>query len=533
MNRTRNALVALALLGGFVVPVLYHAPQARADDDEKELKKARKAVKKNMKKLLKAADELEKAKERLRITSVKEEQKREEIGAQIDQLRAVCFQTIEDVRKADDDKAAEYLCEFATTVRDEDVYERVVDELYRLEHKESIDWMVGVLNHEDKGKRGEENVWKLQILCANALAGVEGEDIDQAFARILEHGTNAPVVNAVVQKARDRKAPIVIKGLIDLLGRVEAKGGWEYYTVRQVLTSITGEDFFTKEKWANYWAKVENGWDPSKKGETQEAATRERGPQETIPTFFGSEIESNRMMFVIDSSGSMQMTDKPKDSDMSDADYRAADPDSDAIKANKRMERAKRETMNAIKALQPTQRFNVIDFDSGAHKWQENLVDATEANKEAAVEWIKGSIVDSGGTYTDVALELAFSDPEVDTIYLLSDGAPFQKIGNPAPRDEWPKDANGKTDDNQPVAGEQQIQFAGEMITKILDYVRFENRFRHVKIFTFGMDGPGVWHKKWPQPRPVTLPTDARWLSTLSNFMRELAAITGGEYRSI
>ena len=533
MNRTRNALLALALIGVFAAPFLADAPEARADDESKELKKARKDVKKNMKRLLKASEELEKTKERRRTTSYKETEKLEALAEQIDQIRSVCFDQLQKVREADDEKAAEYLFEFATEVPDHDLYERLVDELYRFERKESIDWMVEVLG-EKESRKNRETLWKHKILAATALAGVEGDDISAAFAEILEKGTNPLVVNVVVEKSRERESPVVIKALIELLGRVEAQGGWEYFKVRQVLTALTGEDFFTKEKWDTYWAKVENGWDPTKKGETQEAATRERGAgAETIPTFFGSEIESNRLMFVIDSSGSMQMTDKPSDWEGTDEEFRTADPDSEAVKATKRMNRAKRELCNAIQALQETQKFNVIDFDSGARKWQENLVPATPANKQAAVEWVDGSVVDQGGTYTDQAIEKAFSDPEVDTIYLLSDGAPYEKVGNPAPREEWPKDANGKVDENQPVAGEQQVLFAKEMIDEILGFVRFENRFRRVKIYTFGMDGPGVWHKKWPQPRPMTLPTDSRWLSTLSNFMRELAAITGGEYRSI
>jgi hypothetical protein len=447
------------------------------------------------------------------------------------------MQQIEKVREADSEKAAESLLAYAVQVRDHDVFERARDEILRFEKTETVEYLVELLNAAAEGKkkrrRGSEDAWKKQILAGEALAGIEGEDIDQAFANVIERGTNPPLVNAIVEGARSRQSPLIIKALIELLGRVEEQGGWEYFRVRQVLTDLTGEDFFTKEKWDTYWAKVENGWDPSKKGETKEAATRERGPQETIPTFFGSEIESNRLIFVIDSSGSMTMTDKPADWEGTDEEFRAANPDEEPVKSLSRMARAKNETINAIKNLQPTQKFNIIDFDSGAHKWMENLVFATDANKQAAIAWVDGSIVDSGGTYTDVAMELAFSDPEVDTIYLLSDGAPLQKIGNPAPRDEWPKDENGKVKENEPVAGEQQILFAKEMIDKILDFVRFENRFRKVKIYTFGMDGPGVWHKKWTQPRPMTLPTDARWLSTLSNFMRELAAIGNGEYRSI
>ena len=79
--------------------------------------------------------------------------------------------------------------------------------------------------------------------------------------------------------------------------------------------------------------------------------------------------------------------------------------------------------------------FDIIAFNHAVLQWQPKMVQATEANKELAYAWIR-DMAPSGSTFIDGALRLGFKmagmgaydkaypGVAVDTIILLSDGAP-------------------------------------------------------------------------------------------------------------
>lgn len=536
MARTRTLLLPLVL-------ALVAVPLARTSagpDEDAELKKARKELKKNagkLQKMCKALDDLVVETRRISVTREADKKKKQE--EQCEELRRSALEVAIQVGAADNQDAAEFLLPWTMTVVDQALYEKGRDLLGRFTEagaqKVLLEALVGDLVEEGKKKKkskDEQGQLHLRCLVAEVCEVLSGEAVAGALATVIEKESNLVLVNAAVKAAANKEDKRVVTALIGLLGRIEKAGGWEYFSVRGALLKLTGEDFLTHERWSEWWKQNEAGFDFAKKGQKTELGTRERKAEEKPPLFFGSEIQSNRLCFVIDCSGSMQMTDRPPEHALQPADFEKADPDSAEIKALQRIERAKHNLVEAIKNLLPTQKFNVINYSSGVANWQPAVVDATEANKAAAIKYVEGLRAD-GGTYTDDALKRAFSDPLVDTIYLLSDGAPLKKIGSSEKVENWPKTPEGKPDLNQPVAGPQQIEYAEEAIGEIMETVRLENRFRKVKIFTFGMDGPGVWHKKWQQPRPSTLPVDTKWLGCLSNFMRNLAALTGGEYKSI
>lgn len=515
-SRLRTAFQAV-LLGLFVVATAVAAP-----DDEQA--KARKDLKKNIKRLAQVDQALAQKQQQLEqiLGAPKLDEARQRATEdEMNQLRDRAGELIGNVALADTDDAAEFLVSFAVATQSNDLYERVVGDLTRLTSDEAIGWLAttlgsGVLEEEGKRRggrrgRGSEDMWKAQVLIARAFDGIGSEATVPPLVAQIEKGTTPQVVNTCVKTAARKRDKRVIPALIGFLGRVEKQGGWEYHQVRQALVDLTGEDFFTQERWGNWWTANEGTFDFDKRGEAREAATRERGAEEKVPTFFGSEIASNRVCFIIDTSGSMQMTDRPAEHPLGEEDFAKADPDTPDMKALKRMERAKKALADAVRGLQPTQRFNILAFSDNTRSWKPSVVEATEANKADALKYVEG-LRDDGGTNTYSALETALRDQTIDTIYLLSDGAPMIKVGNP---------------------GEQMRLFARDEVRRILDFVRRENRFRGVRIYTFGMDGAGVWHHKWGLPRPLSLPIEPEWLSILSNFMRELASITGGEFKSI
>ncbi|XP_074648285.1 von Willebrand factor A domain-containing protein 3A-like isoform X2 [Tubulanus polymorphus] len=68
-------------------------------------------------------------------------------------------------------------------------------------------------------------------------------------------------------------------------------------------------------------------------------------------------------------------------------------------------------------------RFNVISFSGEVEQWEEMIVPANQENCHSAVQWVS-SLKANGNTCTLEALEVAFADADVEAIYLLTDGKP-------------------------------------------------------------------------------------------------------------
>lgn len=183
------------------------------------------------------------------------------------------------------------------------------------------------------------------------------------------------------------------------------------------------------------WAK----WSQEKKkgglGGQGEIKDRERI---SVATYYDFKIFSDRVLFIVDVSGSMAWPES-----------RQGDPN--------RIDVAKRELVKVIKALDEKTLFNLATFAGHVSTWRkEGEVEATEANKKVALEWIEGALLPRGATNTYGALiEGLDRNPLVDTIYFLSDGMP----------------STGKY----------------EVPEEILIKIRYANRFRRVIIHTIAL----------------------------------------------
>jgi hypothetical protein len=77
----------------------------------------------------------------------------------------------------------------------------------------------------------------------------------------------------------------------------------------------------------------------------------------------------------------------------------------------------------ALEALPAETRFNLIPYTSEPIPWKPSLVNASPAHVRAAASWFEARRETGSGNLWDAAL-LALSDPEVDTLVVLFDGAP-------------------------------------------------------------------------------------------------------------
>lgn len=167
-------------------------------------------------------------------------------------------------------------------------------------------------------------------------------------------------------------------------------------------------------------------------------------------TYYGIDTKSyNRVVFILDISGSMEgraETDL-QGNVLSEATQKVGDRVAGEVGGiagdiirNQTQEqvtklgKARKEMIPAIRGLGEDSYFTIIIFENDIKLWRKSLVQATTANKNLAINHLKG-LEASGGTNVYEALEQAFelageglTDAAkplgVETIFLLTDGKP-------------------------------------------------------------------------------------------------------------
>ncbi len=160
----------------------------------------------------------------------------------------------------------------------------------------------------------------------------------------------------------------------------------------QALQAISGKAIHSDPQlWTAWWTTVKD-----RKPFTRAA---EKPGTKTVPgpRYYGFPVRSSRIVFVLDVSRSMGW--------------------------NKRLDLAQKELIQVLESLPPTTRFNLIAFSDRPIVWRRGLVDAKPARVRQAVEYVR-KLQPLNGTHTYDALAKAFEDPDVDTIFFLSDGNP-------------------------------------------------------------------------------------------------------------
>ncbi len=249
----------------------------------------------------------------------------------------------------------------------------------------------------------EERRGGLRAAAVAALAHARDPRALEAAREALE-AKAAPVQLAAIATLRALGGRPAVDALVEALR--DARGGRPEAELLATLRALThanpGDEAAAWRKW---WRAVREDYDfgslpasAPRRGD-EGGATRTRG----VPTYYGAEVVSRRVTFVVDVSGSMS------------ADVKGAGAD--------RLELCKRELLGVIAALPKRACFNLIPFNGAFEPWQPRLVPASAAARAAARAFVEG-LQAGGGTNIYDPLEAALLDPQVDTIYLLTDGAP-------------------------------------------------------------------------------------------------------------
>jgi hypothetical protein len=234
-------------------------------------------------------------------------------------------------------------------------------------------------------------------------------------------------------------ADMAIPGAVDLIvARLAKEQGREAQLMGTLLEALTEQKFGTEaDGWRRWWeenrAAFVSGAKTLAPGAGSASPTASRSDERN---YYGIPIESKRVLFVIDLSGSML---KPGATD---------------AKMSKEAE-AKRELQRCLKTFEANSAFGVFSFSDSVRKWKPGIVKADAAAKEDARKWIEAQAA-NGWTNTwaalDEAIRASAADPKndmgedyglfADTIFLMTDGSPTNSTGqaqDPTGKPEWPK----------------------------------------------------------------------------------------------
>ncbi|QDU86320.1 von Willebrand factor type A domain protein [Planctomycetes bacterium Pla163] len=251
----------------------------------------------------------------------------------------------------------------------------------------------------------------LRIAALHEIAKRKDAEALPMIEKALGHedwATRLAAIEACVEMRNEATIPMLIERLPKEEGRIET-------AVAEALFALTGAPYQKRAKaWESWWREEGAGFKCITPAELR-SLERERAAQRLELTtstseFFGIEIESHRIAFVVDVSGSME--EKVKGQYVGE-------------EGEMRIEVAKTELINFLDAMDAGALFNIIPFSDRARPIREEMV----VNEPEALEEMKEEVRDlvaSGGTNIYDGLRTAFADPEIDTIVVLSDGEPTE-----------------------------------------------------------------------------------------------------------
>ena len=241
----------------------------------------------------------------------------------------------------------------------------------------------------DKSKKGELLVTEL----ADELGNRNAEDSVPPLVKLSKSqmfanhfGVRRAVVDALIRLDRLSAVGELIHFLADVQGEARAD-------ILKYLTAISGQNFLNDSKaWAIWWRQNKDAFVLPPLG--ARAALQIATPETAY--YYGLPIYAQKMVFVMDTSGSMSEFN--------------------------RIGAAKRELCDAINNLSENSQFAIVIFNSNVDVWQRRLMPATPANKKAAMYYVQSQAARLSTASYD-ALEAAFAF-DAEAIFFLSDGDP-------------------------------------------------------------------------------------------------------------
>ena len=207
--------------------------------------------------------------------------------------------------------------------------------------------------------------------------------------------------------------------LPDLFDALDREVGQANRDVANVLRLVTGLDHgLTSARWRAWWSKEGKdfrlpSYEDALAAERARAASRSEN--RTGVSFYGLQVISERVCFVVDVSGSMQTATNGPGSGRTGT--------GGGPRGSTRLAVAKEQLGTVLDSLSDGTMFNVVFFSNDVFGWEDELVRLDAKSRADAREYVDRQRAD-GATAVFNGLERALSDARVDTIYLLTDGDP-------------------------------------------------------------------------------------------------------------
>ena len=268
----------------------------------------------------------------------------------------------------------------------------------------------------------EDRAPAARIGACVSLATLRTAEAVERLHEMLQDEDRAVRIEAIQQVGNVRRKysiPVLIERLAAEKGRLRMD-------VASVLRLMTGLDHGnSRNRWKAWWDNEGASFTLPAYEEAVTAENERRTRRETnntVATFYGLQVLSDRVYFVCDTSGSMQSAARPREGRSR----------SDGNSGTTRMDVAKTELARAVVAYPEGDLFNLVLFESSVRIYEDELLEMDENEREDAVEYI-ADIREGGGTNIYGGLMAAFEDPRTDTIFLLTDGDPSAgEITDPA-----------------------------------------------------------------------------------------------------
>lgn len=211
----------------------------------------------------------------------------------------------------------------------------------------------------------------------------------RSFSKARAFETKFGYQRCVIQAMIQIPDPAAVQYLIEYLPQSR---GLIQHDIVQYLTKLTSQKFADNDRlWYKWWTENKSTFEFPPGGVPPGELELANGE----PTYYGIPVCAKRIVFVLDTSGSMRGAP---------------------------LEAAKRALLHTIEQLPDSVKFDVVMFDKSVAAWQPRLLAATRQAKDEASRTVMSRGM-GNGTHSFAALEAAFR-LEPEAIYFLSDGRP-------------------------------------------------------------------------------------------------------------
>lgn len=248
--------------------------------------------------------------------------------------------------------------------------------------------------------------WRIRSVVTKGLGLIVDPDSDARLLQLIAD-KSWQVRKAAFEALSKRPTRELIGALIASLDR---QRGALRSRIYQALVMWTGENFGPEpERWAEFWKREGKTFSllstPGAAGQT-----RVDLGDPSRPRYFGMEILSQDVAFVVDVSGSMNLS------------YRVRGRD-DKVRARPGIQAVKQELWDVVETLGNQHRFNVLSFATTYQPLFPKPTKPTSKSRRTASRFL-GSLKARGATNLYGPLAQLIRGGRVESVYVLSDGEP-------------------------------------------------------------------------------------------------------------